>query len=354
MAQRMFAMEADDITIQCSDEVTVNVIVSVAGIGLVYENAANYQPVNGIVKLGELGELVNRCIEISNSFHSLASEQRRYASCTLTVGIPDEEIEETAEVLYCRKRVGLSATDILFMTGCRNRRVVPGQHVILYVPNQQGLTIQHKVAYLYNEQVYYVSDTEEPVTGQNTYICIDCSPELELSAVAPSGSTLIYYDVELYYDNELCDRVHCEIDTTYYARKAEWIFINLFGVQESVIMRGNEEDEVKHEASYGYAGTIYRKFDTQLTYERKTNSGWLAPGEWEMLCDLSESPATGIRTGNDITDLVITGAEVKRVNPSNEPEAVTFTWRYKDRVELAPDTKKLFVFERPPFDESFE
>ena len=124
----MFALAANDITILAQDTVRVQVSIAIVSLDTVFENAGYYIPVNGVVHLGELGELANSCIQLAENFGRFGMEQSRNAYCTLTISLPDEEISSSSELWYCRKDLGGVLPPIpRFATALRNRRLSADQ-----------------------------------------------------------------------------------------------------------------------------------------------------------------------------------------------------------------------------------
>lgn len=357
MSQTMLAMECDDIIIRTNAAVRVTVTIIVPGLGVLHTHTMTYTPIGGIVSVGELGDLCNQCIKKTTAFDSLHAEQGRMTECTLVISLPDEEISSSATVLYCRKPLSsIQAGSVFFATTCRERRMTSSQRLMLYVPGGMNLSLTYKLAYIYNDQVVYSSETETVSAGQDTYQAIDASPAIQ-EACIPTNAELLFYDIELYSSGTLCDRVHVDL-TVEGIRQTELLYINLFGVQESVLLSGDDEEEQEYDAAFDYRGSMYQKYDARITEQHSTGSGSADTHEWQMLCDLVESPAVAIRSGSDILPIVITDIEAKRERPSQMPDAITIKWRVADhkamrKITVAPDTVVQGVFEHPIFDNTF-
>ncbi len=365
MRQEMFALAANDITILAQDTVRVQVSIAIVSLDTVFENAGYYIPVNGVVHLGELGELANSCIQLAENFGRFGMEQSRNAYCTLTISLPDEEISSSSELWYCRKDLGGVLPPIpRFATALRNRRLSADQFFPLFAPCLLGLTVYHKLAFLDNGEIKYITDEEEVIGfGHDNYKPIDISPYTE-RAVSPvsSSAKLLFYDVELYHHGDIVDRVHCEVEEVNYHHTIEIVYINFLGVQDCIMLRGDDEETHEMEASYDYFQSTYQRYDTQFTEEHKASSGWIDNDEWKAICDMVESPYLSVVANGGFIPIVITDVDVKRVQPSNAPKAITITWRYANRYDMRrmkatdfmPTVSEQGVFEKPSFDETFE
>lgn len=360
----MLALAANDITINASASIKVTTSITISGMGVVFENTGTYTPVDGVVSIGELGELCNRCIQLSDGFNSFGMEQGRYVCCLLTISLPDEDVSSSSVIWYCRKSVtGFTPPQPRFATIRRDRKLAEKQFLPLYLPSMEGLTVFHRMAFLEDGAVRYISDEEEIIGfGHDSHKPINASPYEEKQAAPVSTSAqLLFYDVELYHNGVIADRVHCEIDGNSYIQSREFLYLNMFGVQDSIILRGDEEETQEMEASFNYANTIYQKYDSSLTEKHKTNSGWVDMDDLNAVYDMVESPYVAIRDGNQFIPVVITEVEIKLTRPSNGPKAVFVTWRYADKrdmrrvalSEVSPSVTEQSVFEKPPFDGSF-
>ena len=322
----MFALAANDITILAQDTVRVQVSIAIVSLDTVFENAGYYIPVNGVVHLGELGELANSCIQLAENFGRFGMEQSRNAYCTLTISLPDEEISSSSELWYCRKDLGGVLPPIpRFATALRNRRLSADQFFPLFAP------------------------------------CLLAYTERAVSPVS-SSAKLLFYDVELYHHGDIVDRVHCEVEEVNYHHTIEIVYINFLGVQDCIMLRGDDEETHEMEASYDYFQSTYQRYDTQFTEEHKASSGWIDNDEWKAICDMVESPYLSVVANGGFIPIVITDVDVKRVQPSNAPKAITITWRYANRYDMRrmkatdfmPTVSEQGVFEKPSFDETFE
>jgi hypothetical protein len=160
---------------------------------------------------------------------------------------------------------------------------------------------------------------------------VDCSPAAVDQLLLPQGAVLCEYEILMAVSGTVYDAVQFKVDRRHWPQLTEMVFMNVFGLPESVMLRGREEETHELSAEFGYSGWKMVRMDDDVTRDMKVNTGWLTKAERRQYGELYRSPLTGRQEQLGLRRIVVREIEVAYLTPTNEPASFDVTYRYADR-----------------------
>lgn len=343
---RFTITDADEVEVSSFDEVY-------------YPNAANELVIAGLAdlmasylegkKLSDLFNPSQGCTEI-NSFATLRMEFWQNG----------RKVDECSQVFYQannRTRVFPSSYNY-FLSRFRERTVYEDQVLFLsYI--YRGQQLQAGVA-------YYLADGRSAyrtlslsnagmTTGKtccHQYIPADIAHQCGVGA-----ESLIYVEFKLLLDGQMIDYMKCTFDHGHQRQKTTFLFKNLFGVPEMVVMTGKDKRTSELDASFSWINRRYRKTSTDLTTLHTICTGYIDLNTHESVKDAIRSEEVHLVDGVQLVDMVtVTDIDLDVEQPRTNPMAAYITYRVSEKMQekfrrLAVKDSEIFD---DTFDESFE
>ena len=336
MSSKMFAQECNDIYVAATDDVVVRIQIVTADNVTQYDQASIYTPVKGKIEFGNLAELVNKCILLTDDLQQLTGISQRSNYATLTVSIPSETLSQNATVYYCTAfNASDPATFSLFPTQNRKRKILADQvNSPVWVPHLASgdVSVTVKGTYVHNGTQLTARNTTTISQYADRYILMDCAPAAVATLLQlPSGAVLYKYEVMLLTSGNVADVIEFEVDRRHYPQRSEMMFLNMFGLPESVVLRGRQEETHELEATYGYSGWNMVRLEDDVHRDFRTNTGWLTKAERRQYGELYRSPLTARQDSSALRRIIIRDIAVVFTTPTNEPQSFDVTWRYADK-----------------------
>lgn len=356
-----FASDDDTLTIEAAAATVVSMKLTADDGSVVYENAASYEPADGKICVNDVDELVNSSVLSIAGGQDILAVGARSAGLTLTVSAVGETA--SGRVLYMTRFMGGDMTP-RFATQMRRRKVYAGQPqpVAILTAGDAGLMLIVGLAYKEGGVVRY-QETSAAVDTSKDYYVADASAKgiLSLFGYTPDdGKALLFYTLTLYSaDGRQLDRLHCDWGGEMPRWGRQFVFLNMYGVPDCITFTGKDTEKQSLESDFGYAGREYTRLDALLTEEHEANSGWLGREQLAAVYELIESPVVYVIDEGAALKAVITDVDMEVESPRNSPINVAITWRYADSRRMRKpvgkaDTGRGHVFERPPFDKTFD
>lgn len=357
----IFSPSADNISIVAEGDIVVNTTVSDGSGITLFDNSSSYSPnKQGYVNIAELSELVNAAILASIDTDTMLKAGARSASCTLRVAVKGG-VTATTRALYMSRQ--FTVLQPIFATQMRHRSLIEGQPqpVNILTAGQSGLKLTVGAAYRLadNSGLSWREAVIQPDCSKDYFTFLADTSEIKQVTTAPDGSSLLYCVLTLLHNDKQADCIRFDIDRkTRPSMATHFVYLNLFGVPEVVTFSGKDVEEQELDSDFGYAGRDYIRLDPQLTESHKSHSGWRSAEERRAIYDLMSSPYVFVYADGGLRRITITDVDSSVSRPSNEPQSVSFTWRYADerlmrQPFIVPDTGKASVFAHPPFDKTF-
>lgn len=343
ISPKMFAPECNDIRVNATEDVEVNItIVTSDGVER-YNSTCIYTPINNEVEFGDLGKLVNKCILAMPEMRQIALGTETAPTATLTITLTEEEptVTAMATVWYCTAgNVAQPHNFCVFATQLRKRRISPAVSVSpVWVP-----VMDTTVEYSITLHLVYVENGVQVEVDYQLPIPSTAVRYAHLNAALPGivksmlGATLfnrvkVYeYKLSLWMDGVCTDSIEFEVDHRNYPEQSHWYFLNTFGLVEALSMRGHNKETHSLETTIGRAGWYEVRMDDDLQREFESHSGWIKRKEQRQYAELYRSPIVSalIAGFGEARYVIITDISVEYAYPSNEPQGFSVKWKYAD------------------------
>lgn len=170
--------------------------------------------------------------------------------------------------------------------------------------------------------VTYTAEVED----SNAFgVCYWVSPS-DVQTHIPSGARLVGYETR--YGYSVCKY---EVEDGNYAQKSQFLYLNRWGVYESLWCIGSEKWNINRSAEIGLSGGELTALDIDVDDTYEVSTGYVNDSVLEQLRDLAESPLVWLLDNSTYKKVAIDGVKMERVLPSNEARTATITYRYANR-----------------------
>ena len=229
MSAKMFAPQCNNIYVAAAADVSVRVQIFTADNVSRYDQTSTYTPVDGRVELGDLGDLVNKCILLQTEMQQLTGAVQRFPYATLFIGIEAEELSSSSMVYYCTAGNASDPSQfLLFPTQNRRRTVYPDQvNCPVWIPRLGSTvpTVTLNATYVANGQQQTASTSIGSTAGYtNRYLLVDCSPAAVDQLLLPQGAVLCEYEILMAVSGTVYDAVQSAK-----ARKTDLLIVDTAG-----------------------------------------------------------------------------------------------------------------------------
>lgn len=330
----------------------------------VFRTSGTYSAVNGVVEIVGLQDLFNRycLLDIDHLESMLWDGTDPWIKFQYTV--LEEEFSQETKIYYNRRKMRYRPGPYELWAVQNRRRVITSETACsLYFDCECGFSPRIGLAYIDNSgQVQYKEMPIQYSNDQGQWYRIDSSVNGAVSSVLggmSDVSRVLYVDYMLQNGDTLKDRVRMTVDYQDRHPQSEIVFLNMFGVYETVLLTGKDTEAMGLEASFGYANNKYVRIDADSEIEHELNGGWLSAEKYATILDMCSSPWCAIRSKNGSwREIVIVEVEAERSRPSNTPDNVALRYRFADKVGqmtslIVPDTGEQGVFDST-FDRIFD
>lgn len=148
----------------------------------------------------------------------------------------------------------------------------------------------------------------------------------------PSGAKLMEYTVRM-----LSSGTGTVVDSCTYivdqqnTLRTQMIWLNRWGVYETLSMMGTQTLAPERTAEFGWCGDDWMGLDMEVADEYECSTGYVGDNEWNQVRDLAESPIVWLWNGLAWHRVTITGVRLSRIKPTNEAPACIVRYRLSDR-----------------------
>lgn len=360
-----WASDCDVLRIEArSDVLTIEMVIFNYLGSEVFRTSGTYSAVNGVVEIVGLQDLFNRycLLDVDHQQSMLWDGVDPWIKFKYTVLEEDSSWE--TQIYYNRRRMTEQPAPYgLWAVQDRRRMITPDMAGSLYFDCSSGLSPKIGLAYIDESgNIQYKETVVGYTNDQGQWYRIDSSVNGAVSSVLGNlsdVSRVLYVDYMLQNGDILKDRVRMTVDYQDRHPQSEIVFLNMFGVYETVLLTGKDTEAMGLEASFGYANNKYVRIDADSEIEHELNSGWLSAEKYATILDMCSSPWCAIRSKNGSwREIVIVEVEAERSRPSNTPDNVALRYRFADKVGqmtslIVPDTGEQGVFDST-FDRIFD
>lgn len=305
----------------------------------VYKGGGKYVVVDGVVLITGLQEMLNRYCLLGVNHRDALDYSGVDPWVTFCYYIAEEDFDSQTKVYYNRRLMKWGPGDDFqyWAVQERDRKVLPGMRCGLYFDNNAALTVRVGLAYVDTAgEVRYSEKTVDYDNDQRQWVMIDGSIDGAVGYVLDAGSAVgrvLYADYMLDDGKVVTDKVRVTPLDNAPAHSVEVIFLNMFGVYETLLMTGSDTENVELEASYGYANGKMVRTDAICEVSHEMHSGWLSRARYATVIDMCESPWVAVKAADGgWREIVVTELKAERVRPNNMPDDVVVSWRYAERI----------------------
>ena len=330
-----------------------------------------YQDASSHVRLYGLGKLFNEHILSWRGEHGddddILNSLRRSIFVRFTYKYTEKATTYTGyavrEVYYSTRTVGLSPEEMGGYLPILNRKKktfidLNEPFYLLDVQEQRYLSVG--IASVVDGAAKYDEIDLDEDERNYSFKYYDLSPKTLLQLISNkygSVDRLLFYDVILKQeDGTVLDKCRYTIDTRHFERQ-EFLYMNMLGAFESVVLTGQQTYEPDRSAEYGYCGDEYKALDLQVNDIYEKNSGYTNKIVIGQLRDMLESPSVYVYDAYGFRPITIIDSSFSINKPTNESYNVSIKYRYAsekdDLNENFMPWQKNNVFTHPPFDRSF-
>lgn len=170
-----------------------------------------------------------------------------------------------------------------------------------------------------------------PSDGKSFYH-VNVSPSVVANLAGCSEVSLIYYDVY----KAVGSKFRFRMSERNYPFQKTFVFRNCFGAMESFTCVGEEVSDRKWEREFGVVGHKNVQVRRELESVFRISTGYLSAGEIDVVEDLLNSEQVRLVDGNMFREVVIVEEEFDITSRKDEVNAVEFSYKLIDTVEVFP------------------
>ena len=168
-----------------------------------------------------------------------------------------------------------------------------------------------------------------------------------------TADKLIYIEFKLMLSGTIIDYMKCTFDHGHQKQKTTFLFKNLFGVPEMIVMTGVNKRTSELEASFSWINRRYRKTSTDLTTFHTICTGAIDAQTHDSVKDAIRSDEVYLVDGTQLIDLVtVTDIDLDVEQPKEKPMAVYITYRVSEKVQER--FSRVAVRDSEIFDDTFD
>lgn len=188
---------------------------------------------------------------------------------------------------------------------------------------QETLTVT--ATYVLNGVVNSVTYTPDVADSNAFGVCYWISP-LAVQMHIPLAARLARYEV--HYGSSVCKY---EMEENHYPQKSQFIYLNRWGVYESLWCVGSQKWNIKRAAEIGLSGGELTALDIDVDDTYEVSTGYVDTAVLEQLRDLVESPLVWLLDSATFKKVAIDDVKMERELPSNEARTATIIYRFANR-----------------------
>ena len=149
------------------------------------------------------------------------------------------------------------------------------------------------------------------------------------------------------------DKMRCTFDHGNHLERTAFVFKNLFGVPETLVMTGQNKRTSELEATFSWIGRKYRKTSTDLMTSHTVCTGYIDDATHASVKDAIRSAEVYVLDGLELADQVtVTDIDLDYTMPRTAPLAAYLTYRVSEKIQER--FSRLAAREDEIFDDSFD
>ena len=245
-----------------------------------------------------------------------------------------------------------------FLSRFRKRKVYEDQAIMLsYI--YRGQTLKANVAY-YDANS---ASCRRTITLDNSHVKAGRTalhqylPSDIAAQCSVTQASLIYVEFSLIMDGKVIDYMKCTFDHGHLRQRTSFLFKNLFGVPEVLVLTGEDKLTSEMEGAFAWIGRKYKKVSTELTAYHTISTGYIDRDTFSSVEDAIRSDEVHIVDGASIKDMAtVTSIDYSDKTPNDSPREAFVTYRISNKAQemfSRVGVKAGEIFD-DTFDETFE
>lgn len=328
-----------------------------------------YPDASGRVTITGLAELMEAYLE-GVPLMELYSPHQEYTEVDGYVVLHLEFFEDNVSVGSCSQTVYQANNRVnenpvsykYFLSRFRERTVYVDQVLTMsYI--YRGQTLQARVAYMQESgrSAYRLLSLNNGSMTQGKVCVHQYVPSDLANRCGVDVDALLYVDFEL---GEVVtvesvsrfvqyDKMRCTFNHDRQMARTSFVFKNLFGVPETLVMTGQNKRTSELAATFSWIGRKYRKTSTDLMTSHTVCTGYIDDVTHASVKDAIRSTEVYLTDGLALGDQVtVTGIDLDYSMPRTSPLAAYLTYRVSEKVQER--FSRLAVREDEIFDDTFD
>lgn len=320
-----------------------------------YPNAAGELVISGLADL-MAGYLEGRKLKELFNPNQQWTEIDSFATLKLEFYQQGSKIDECSQLFYqANNRTGVFPSSYKYFLGRFRERTVHEDQVLFLSYIYRGQQLQAGVAYYQANGSSAYRTLTLPNTGMTTgkTCCHQYIPADIANLCGVTADALIYIEFKLLLDGTTIDYMKCTFDHGHNRQKTAFLFKNLFGVPEMIVMTGVDKRTSELDASFSWINRRYRKTSTDLTTSHTICTGSIDMQTHDSVKDAIRSEEVYLVDGSQLVDMVtVTDIDLDVDEPRTKPMAVYITYRVSEKVQER--FSRVAVRENEIFDDTFD
>lgn len=359
----VFCQDMENLVVRyCQQETVVKFIVSDAdGTDISSFNEVYYPNADNELIIAGLADLMASYLEgkkLSELFRPNQgwTEVDSFATLKLEFWQNGEKVDECSQVFYqANNRTGVYPSNYNYFLGRFRERMVFPEQVLFLSYIYRGQQLQAGIAYYQanGRSAYRTIELENTGMTTGKTCCHQYLPDDLANQCGVTVDELIYVEFKLVLDNNVIDYMKCTFDHGHHREKTAFLFKNLFGVPEMLVMTGVNRRTSELEASFSWMNRKYRKTSTDLTTSHTICTGYIDKETRESVKDAIRSDEVHLVEGTRLVDMVtVTDIDLSMETPQNAGQTAYITYRVSEKVQER--FSRVAVRDGEIFDDTFD
>lgn len=313
-------------------DIAINSVSGKLSLNLTVNNISvlseNYYPdSSGYVAIRDLGELLINYIDIPK----LSATDNNYTLSPVDVAMTLTDTSDTKsfsfKVYYSKCSVNFSpVAEARFFSRYKKIQTAEGRKEFISFLYTSTLTFKIGVAYMSNGKPLYKRDNIIIIATPIDVVAVNVSPAKIASICSVSAASILWYDLYL-TDGNYQDTIRYNVDRNNHRLTHNFLYNNVFGMPENISFTGSSELNPEITGDTVEILKNMQRIDAGYNNLQTLNTGYIDKAKYCALLDMITSPHIISYDDDNITEVVITDIDFQHNRPSNEPIAVTLTYR---------------------------
>lgn len=312
-----------------------------------------YYASGNTVKLYEVGEILRSHFVLPEP-RKTETEISGYVFLALHVTMTFTDGQDTEQrvfyAFYNRCHTSITPSDVCFLNHENIIRTTTGRMEYLSYLTCKGLSYDIGIAHISEGKESYKTISEEE--GGRASACSSFSIDRISQWSGIAVSSILYYDVMLKLDGVVKDKVRFVNDDRRYRNVTNFIYLNAFGLPETMTFTGLVEYAPELEGDLVELTAKSIRANAGYIDSRTVNSGYLSVSRYAKALDLVTAEALFLYDAEAFEEVVVTDIDFSHKRTGSEKINVSLT--FKKAARLHASFKRTANVRKKIFDKTFD